>query len=739
MNQINVNKYIDYTAGSTEYLRVVEILGRQIDETGKKIYLDVLARRHNQIEKAHQRHTLIYYYKETIDVENNVANLTNTYINNFNLSTSLNNPVNKYKDIEIQSINGFFDGDTNFTFNSNGIFNFSYSNIYGVNSIFSGFKSEILDFTRATFNCNSVLIEKLDIKSNINFIATNFKCDNLKIHNINFENLLFNKSRILVEKAVISSLNLEKTNIHFNNVDFQAKEMLLNNISINGKILITNSSILDSNIILNNIRELDNTSNIQIIIEKNNFLRSVLTLSNIDFNNHLLREELLEDKQRSILNINKNRIESSTFLINKLNIFDGIFSMKFNSFFSCTIGISNISAITGALEIESLKAQGSEMELSCIEAQEFCLQKLDITGRSFKIKNCSSSQEIELKTMKFNTDVIIEECHSNEYWEFKECSFYNRFRFINNSLELIRFVHCEFEGTVKFENKLCPNIMVLDCIIYNLFDLRQKKSINRNYKNLSFSNTINLGRIEINYIENNVKNAIITCNKDYAYEAMSDAAIQLDIIEQLRMFKENYGNIGKYDFEDKAYLEMKLMELEEEKKLSSYIDQKFRFNQKNIIIDPSSILAMPNSLYKLIKLATNKVDKENGNVFKNIKIWGIGFLYDIGSFAIDPFKIIRTIISTQIFFILMYILLIGSYEVFYGALTFKSMLSVPFVSAYFSLITFFTIGFGDVSQATFAQSDFIRFFIAMLSAVEGFLGVFLMGYLSVSIVRKTLR
>ncbi|MFA0815214.1 MAG: potassium channel family protein [Anaerofustis sp.] len=50
---------------------------------------------------------------------------------------------------------------------------------------------------------------------------------------------------------------------------------------------------------------------------------------------------------------------------------------------------------------------------------------------------------------------------------------------------------------------------------------------------------------------------------------------------------------------------------------------------------------------------------------------------------------------------------------------------------YFSTITFFTIGYGDVLPAN-AWS-------AVLSGAEGFVGVVLMSYFTVALVRKLLR
>lgn len=50
---------------------------------------------------------------------------------------------------------------------------------------------------------------------------------------------------------------------------------------------------------------------------------------------------------------------------------------------------------------------------------------------------------------------------------------------------------------------------------------------------------------------------------------------------------------------------------------------------------------------------------------------------------------------------------------------------------YFSTITFFTIGYGDISPW--------NSLVAIISGIQGFCGVFLMSYLVVTFVRKIIR
>ena len=77
---------------------------------------------------------------------------------------------------------------------------------------------------------------------------------------------------------------------------------------------------------------------------------------------------------------------------------------------------------------------------------------------------------------------------------------------------------------------------------------------------------------------------------------------------------------------------------------------------------------------------------------------------------------------------------------FFVYLIFSVLFSISFIprgavhwwsGLYFSGITFLTIGYGEVMPMGFWGS--------FLAIVEGFIGMFLMSYFSVAVVRKTLR
>jgi len=52
-------------------------------------------------------------------------------------------------------------------------------------------------------------------------------------------------------------------------------------------------------------------------------------------------------------------------------------------------------------------------------------------------------------------------------------------------------------------------------------------------------------------------------------------------------------------------------------------------------------------------------------------------------------------------------------------------------SVYFSAITFLTVGYGDIAPN--------NEFVALLAGAEGFIGLFMMSYFTVAVVRRLLR
>ncbi len=176
----------------------------------------------------------------------------------------------------------------------------------------------------------------------------------------------------------------------------------------------------------------------------------------------------------------------------------------------------------------------------------------------------------------------------------------------------------------------------------------------------------------------------------------SDASLK-DKKETFLLFKENFRNIGRYDDEDKAYVEFKRCQakakLDESKK-------------KNLI----------------------------KKIVGYLRYRGNRFLFDfVGGYGTKPKNVFR----------FMAIIIFG-FAPFYAFIPdflkweeiTKHFCSIEFfnkllIGLYHSMITFLTIGYGDVEPESVWGS--------LLSGIEGFLGLFLMAYFTIAFARKVLR
>jgi len=153
--------------------------------------------------------------------------------------------------------------------------------------------------------------------------------------------------------------------------------------------------------------------------------------------------------------------------------------------------------------------------------------------------------------------------------------------------------------------------------------------------------------------------------------------------DQFRLLKENFHNLGQYNDEDKAY-------------------RWFMYH----------------------KIRAEKVFKEDNSLGTRIKkslIFNLKWLFfeKIGLYGTSPFRVALSMF-----------VVIGLFALLYLPFSKNARTPAPF---FHSIITFLTIGYGTEFMA------FESFWFKFLSGVEGFAGLFLMSYFTISFVRKVLR
>ena len=278
------------------------------------------------------------------------------------------------------------------------------------------------------------------------------------------------------------------------------------------------------------------------------------------------------------------------------------------------------------------------------------------------------------------------------------------FRRMDFGTEEANFDHVSFGcNNVSFEGVTAERLSISNSDIRSTIDLRVKKveeiDLSESYlhsitdlnfhkdeaiKILRISGTRNLGKIIINWDKNNVRELILNQNAEAGY-----------IADQFNILKDNFTKNGQYSDEDWAYVYFKRYE---HKAMLSESLQKYK--------------AFSPVVYFLFFLRKLVFDR-------------------IGLFATNPGRVFFSMIVALLMFAGIYAVLqwadLGQIINSVGA---DDNLSMHEKSLYHSAITFFTIGYGDYYPTNMCR---------VISAIEGWVGVFLMSYFTVAFVRKALR
>lgn len=261
-----------------------------------------------------------------------------------------------------------------------------------------------------------------------------------------------------------------------------------------------------------------------------------------------------------------------------------------------------------------------------------------------------------------------------------------RISFFKSISGSISFENCQLNNYLDLRVEKCNLINLSNTIVKDIIDLQPGFS-KVFIKELNITGVRNLGKIFIDWEDNNVYE-LISNQTDTTYAQKAD---------QFRTLKEDFNSSGKYDDEDKAYVEFKRFEL------LSYKEQGLKDPKKNKV-------------------------KIHLNVFFQKLIFD-----KMGLYATNPLRVWASMLVVYFIFSFLFFILpfIGGGEIRNGLSpeNVEPMHSF-FLSLYYSAITFFTIGYGDY---------FPYGAMRWLACAEGFCGVFMMSYFTVAFVRKILR
>ena len=261
------------------------------------------------------------------------------------------------------------------------------------------------------------------------------------------------------------------------------------------------------------------------------------------------------------------------------------------------------------------------------------------------------------------------------------------------------------KGTITFQKARIRHLSLRSCQMNDYVDLRMQEAALVDLSDTVIRDIIDLtpydspvaigtlkisgmrlpGRIYIDWFANNLPSMILS----------QEQATEREISEQFRILKLNFNATGRFSYEDRAYVLFRRYE--------ALADRKER-----IAKNPwSALWEYPVYVFKWL-------------VFDKI-----------GLYATAPGRVLVSVIAFWfgfgILFYLAELLHLGHTQSAVNNPDHLSMLSQSF---YHSAITFFTIGYGDVYPQGLTR---------LLSALEGFTGVFMMSYFTVAFVRKILR
>jgi len=254
-------------------------------------------------------------------------------------------------------------------------------------------------------------------------------------------------------------------------------------------------------------------------------------------------------------------------------------------------------------------------------------------------------------------------------------------------LNSLKISETELNSFTDLRLSYCYNLDLSNIIIKDIVDL--KPTCHKiEVQSLNLSGIRLLGKIYIDWDQLNLKELI---KKQPVKENIK--------AEQFQLLKENFNTIGSYDEEDLAYIEFK----------------------RNF-----SIAKLQKKLSKCRKIF---------KPFHWISYYMEKIIFDkMGHYGTNPIRVIQSMLIIYLFFTFSFyfIDIYTSHHICSSLFPADDprVLSPLSRAFYHSIITFFTIGYGD-----YYPNGILR----VLSGLEGFIGMFLMSYFTVAFARKALR
>ncbi|GAB4375569.1 MAG: hypothetical protein Kow0075_02030 [Salibacteraceae bacterium] len=305
----------------------------------------------------------------------------------------------------------------------------------------------------------------------------------------------------------------------------------------------------------------------------------------------------------------------------------------------------------------------------------------------FSEANFSSGKAVFRSSHFGNGNVLFNEVSGQSDFIFDNAQFgQGKLSFFKAKFRKASFSLCQFNNYLDLRISAADKIDLSYVIVRDVVDMMPTQHAPVSLGELDLSGVRNLGQVYIDWKENRVRNLI--ANQSHTSNRQKS--------EQFLTLKQSYNATGRYADEDRAYVWYKRYELK--------ADLEFALNKNKW----NALWAYPTAFSKWL-------------------------LFDkVGLYATEPLRVLFSVGVIYSLFSVLYLFLplVADTHIDTGGGEALAGLNAVAKAFYFSAITFLTIGYGE-----YYPVGIMRLF----ASIEGYVGVFLMGYFSVAFVRKVLR
>jgi hypothetical protein len=258
--------------------------------------------------------------------------------------------------------------------------------------------------------------------------------------------------------------------------------------------------------------------------------------------------------------------------------------------------------------------------------------------------------------------------------------------FYNSKFEKLSLKSCHLDQYVDLRLQKANVLDLSDTIVRDIIDMKPY-DFPVEISTVNFEGMRLIGNIYISWDDNKVQSQIES-QKDTSLKSKAD---------QFNLLKQNFNTTGQYDDEDESYVMFKRYEAK----------AKFALHKDDKLI--KKIIRYPEYAFKWL-------------VFDKV-----------GLYATSPARVIVSIVFVYFFATLVFTIVpyFSDARVVSAYIdTEVSFISRFLASAYYTGITFFTVGYGE-----YTPTGILR----LAAVLTAFVGVFMMSYFTVAFVRKILR